>query len=289
MPYPPGADPPGAGRRRPGPADPPDGRDPALLGDHRGRGAAPAGTHHPRADRRGAPAQHPVGTHARRGGRSPAPPGCLRAPAQQSQAPTTCPPIPRSASPWSASSPRSWSARQLFGYIWIIASDQPLTRLDYPGDRARRGGGGADPQPPGSHLRKRAAPQDADSSKVCATRTPPPRWTACRKPPGSSGLQYGYTLLVIDAGSPDRQSLRQLANLVEAHMQPEGCWATAIERGRHLAVVLVATLETKHCARLPGALPGCRRKRASRSGWGSAPLPAGGSAAPAATSKPWMP
>ncbi len=58
-----------------------------------------------------------------------------------------------------------------------------------------------------------------------------------------SQLQDGYTLLVIETDSPNRHSLRQLASLVEAHLQGEGWWTTAIERGRHLAV-LVASLET---------------------------------------------
>jgi DNA-binding PucR family transcriptional regulator len=51
-------------------------------------------------------------------------------------------------------------------------------------------------------------------------------------------LQKGYTLLVIDAGNLDRQSRRRFTALVEEHMHAEGLWATAIERGQRLAVVV---------------------------------------------------
>jgi purine catabolism regulator len=51
-------------------------------------------------------------------------------------------------------------------------------------------------------------------------------------------LQKGYTILVVEAGNLDRQSQRRLTALVEEYMNTEGLWATVIERGQRLAVVV---------------------------------------------------
>ena len=126
---------------------------------------------------------------------------------------------------------------QLFGYIWIIASDQPLTELDtlviergavvaalilsrqetiYETEQRLK-----------AHLFE--GPLDSDST-FPMTDIPGTGW--------HSGLQNGYTLLVIDGGTLDRPSRRRLTTLVEEHMHAEGLWSTAIERGQRLAVVV---------------------------------------------------
>jgi purine catabolism regulator len=125
----------------------------------------------------------------------------------------------------------------LFGYIWIIASDQPLTELDYL--VIERGGVVAalilSRQEAIYETEQRLKTQlfegALDPEVVFPlTGLPEAAWQA--------GLQSGYTLLVLEAGSLDRQSRRQLTALVEEHMRQEGLWVTAIERGQRLAVVL---------------------------------------------------
>jgi purine catabolism regulator len=130
---------------------------------------------------------------------------------------------------------------QLFGYIWIIASDQPLTGLDYL--VIERGAVVAALilsreeaiYESGQRLKTQLFEGSFDlDASFPLDGLPQAAWQA--------RLQNGYILLVIEADSPDRQSLRQLANLVEKHMKAEELWATVIERGRRLAV-LVGTLE----------------------------------------------
>jgi purine catabolism regulator len=128
----------------------------------------------------------------------------------------------------------------LFGYIWIIASDQPLTRLDTL--VIERGAVVAalilSRQEAIYENEQRLKTQlfeglcDPDAA-VPLDGLPETAWRA--------GLQSGYTLLVLDAGSLDRQSRRRLTALVEVHMRREGLPATAIERGPRLAVVLGTT------------------------------------------------
>lgn len=127
---------------------------------------------------------------------------------------------------------------QLFGYIWIIASDQPLTELDtlviersavvaalilsrletvYETEQRLK-------------VQLFDGSLNLDSAFPRQSGLPQAAWHA--------GLQNGYTVLVIDAGNLDRQSQRRLTTLVVNHMHAEGLWADAIERGQRLAVVI---------------------------------------------------
>jgi len=133
---------------------------------------------------------------------------------------------------------------QLFGYIWIIASDQPLNALDYL--VIERGSGVAalilSRQEAIYETEQRLKTQlfegsfDLDSS-FPLDGLPQAAW--------QTRLRNGYILLVIEIENPDRLSLRQLASLVERYMKAEGLWATAIERGRRLAV-LIGTMDISH-------------------------------------------
>ncbi len=51
-------------------------------------------------------------------------------------------------------------------------------------------------------------------------------------------MKKGYCLVAIDAGQQDRQSTRQLAYLAENYLREADLWASAIERGKHLAVLV---------------------------------------------------
>jgi purine catabolism regulator len=126
---------------------------------------------------------------------------------------------------------------QLFGYIWIIASDQPLSELDYL--VIERSAVVAalilSRQETIYETEQRLKTQLFEDSLNPDSAFP---LTGLPEEAWHTGLQMGYTLLVIDAGSLDRQSRRLLTALVEEHMRAEGLWATAIERGQRLAVVL---------------------------------------------------
>jgi purine catabolism regulator len=140
----------------------------------------------------------------------------------------------------------------LFGYIWIIASDQPLTRLDTL--VIERGAVVAalilSRQEAIYENEQRLKTQlfeglcDPDAA-IPLDGLPEATWRA--------GRHAGYTLLVLDAGGMDRQSRRRLTALVEAHMRREGLPATAIERGHRLAVVL-GTLDVEKVRQAAGRL-----------------------------------
>ncbi|MBI4731437.1 MAG: PucR family transcriptional regulator ligand-binding domain-containing protein [Chloroflexi bacterium] len=129
---------------------------------------------------------------------------------------------------------------QLFGYIWIIASNQPLTGLEYL--VIERGAVVAalilSRQEAIYETEQRLKTQlfegslNPDSSFL-GEGLPEAAWQA--------GLRNGYAILALDAGNLDRQSRRRLTALVEEHMRQEGLWTTAIERGQRLAVVLGIT------------------------------------------------
>lgn len=126
---------------------------------------------------------------------------------------------------------------QLFGYIWIIASDQPLTELDTL--VIERGAVVAalilSRQETIYETEQRLKAQLFEGTLNAGDGFPLPGL-----PAGSwhAGLQNGYTLLVLDAGNLDRAAQRRLTPLVEAFLHGEGLWATAIERGQRLAVVV---------------------------------------------------
>jgi purine catabolism regulator len=117
---------------------------------------------------------------------------------------------------------------QLFGYIWIIASAQPLTELDTL--VIERGAVVA-----AYETEQRLKAQLFEGALNPATAFPP---TNLPEGAWNKGLQNGYTLLVVDAGTLDRSSQRRLTTLVEEHFRAESLWAVAIERGQHLAVVV---------------------------------------------------
>jgi purine catabolism regulator len=125
---------------------------------------------------------------------------------------------------------------QLFGYIWIIASDQPLNELDTL--VIERGAVVA------ALILSRQETVYETEQRIKALM-----FDGSINPDGSfllnglperawqTSLQNGYILLVVDAGTLDRQSRRQLTALVEDYMKGEGLWAAAIEREQYLAVV----------------------------------------------------
>ena len=126
---------------------------------------------------------------------------------------------------------------QLYGYIWIIASDQPLTDLGYL--VIERGAVVAalilSRQETIYETEQRLKAQLFDGSLTTPSTFP---LTVLPEGAWHAGLQNGYLLLVIDACSLDRQSHRRLTALVDEHMHAEGLWAIAVERGQRLAVVL---------------------------------------------------
>jgi purine catabolism regulator len=129
----------------------------------------------------------------------------------------------------------------LFGYIWIIASDRPLTGLDYL--VIERGAVVA-----ALILSRQDAIYETEQrlKTQLFERLLDPELafplSGHSDAAWQSSLQKGYTLLMVEAGTTEKQPLRLLANLVEKHIQKEGLWATAIERGGRLAV-LVGTLD----------------------------------------------
>jgi len=129
---------------------------------------------------------------------------------------------------------------QLFGYIWIIASDRPLTSLDYL--VIERGAVVAalilSRQEAIYETEQRLKTQLFEglldpASASLLEGLPENAWQA--------GLRNGCIVMALDGGSMDRQSRRQLTGLVEEHMACEGIWTTAIERGERLAVVAGTT------------------------------------------------
>ena len=126
---------------------------------------------------------------------------------------------------------------QLFGYIWIIASEQPLNELDTL--VIERGAVVAalilSRQETVYETEQRIKALMFDGSmnpdrSIILNGLPERSWQA--------SLQNGYILFVIDAGTLDRQSQRQLTALVEEFIRDEGLWSAAIEREHYLAVVV---------------------------------------------------
>ena len=126
---------------------------------------------------------------------------------------------------------------QLFGYIWIIASSQPLTELDTL--VIERGAVVAalilSRQETIYEAEQRLKAQLFEGVLNPTTAFPP---TGAPEGAWRTGLQNGYTLLVVDSGSLDRSSLRRFTTLVEKHFHAEDLWSVVIERGQRLAVVV---------------------------------------------------
>ncbi len=132
---------------------------------------------------------------------------------------------------------------QLFGYIWIIASDQPLTELDTL--VIERSAVVAalilSRQETIYETEQRLKAQLFEGALNPDSAFPP---SGLVQGAWQTGLLNGYTLLVIDAGNLDRAAQRRLTPLVEEHLHTEGMWATAVERGQRLAVV-VGTMDVE--------------------------------------------
>lgn len=126
---------------------------------------------------------------------------------------------------------------QLFGYIWIIASDKPLTELDTL--VIERGAVVAalilSRQETIYETEQRLKAQLFEGALNPASDFP---LTGLPEGAWRTGLQNGFTVLVVNAGSLDRPSRRRLTALVEEHVHSEGLWAAAIERGQLLAVLV---------------------------------------------------
>jgi hypothetical protein len=126
---------------------------------------------------------------------------------------------------------------QLFGYIWIIASDQPLTELDTL--VIERGAVVA------ALILSRQETIYETEQRLKAqlfegALNPSSDFPLFGLPEGAwrTGLQNGFTVLAINSGPLDRPSRRRLTALVEEHFHSEDLWAAAIERGQLLAVLV---------------------------------------------------
>lgn len=125
----------------------------------------------------------------------------------------------------------------LYGYIWIIATDHPLTELDFLAiERAATVAALIISREQAIH----AAEQRVKNQLIDNLINPDPHHDvrAIMEALSQLGLNQGYCALVAEADQPSPTELRQLSAFVEDALEVEGVRATAVERGRSVIVFL---------------------------------------------------
>jgi purine catabolism regulator len=141
---------------------------------------------------------------------------------------------------------------QLYGFVWIIATDHPLTELDFLAiERAATVAALV--------MSREQAIYEAEQrfkTSLLNTLLDPDPYHAIRDLTETLrrlGLQHGYHVLALEEISPEPSELGRLSPLVEEKLRRKGLHATVVERGVRL-IVLLGTPDPRRCLEAARAL-----------------------------------